>query len=86
VTINPDHSAFPNQFSSGEGELFEPNPGLSIRAYLAAKAMHGFLSYPLEASPGHTMEEVRGFICANAVAYADSLIEALNRPHPRTTP
>lgn len=62
--INPSDSAFPwsNEYNQAHG--------LTIRAYLAGKAMHGFISN------GHIDDD---FCAIRSLEMADALIARLNK-------
>lgn len=70
--INDGGPAFPISAQDGGSPfLLTPHRGMSLRAYIAAKALQGIVS--CESTSGTFRD-----IADEAVAYADALIAALN--------
>jgi hypothetical protein len=68
--LDPNQPAFP----SGPG-----TPGMSLRAYLAARALQGILAGPHLTSSDSLMATTSSAPTEVAVRYADELIAELNR-------
>lgn len=72
--------AFP--FEGGENNGIEPSVGMTLRDYIAAKALQGFLSsryvsdFIKEVGNFSTDSDVRRNLATNAYLYADAMIAA----------
>lgn len=75
-TMNPNDSAFPQQLATKNDELYhQPDhySGLTVRAYIAAKALQGILANPRTINNLETVSSA-------SVEYTDALIAELNKP------
>ena len=72
--------AFP--FEGGDNNGIEPSVGMTLRDYIAAKALQGFLSsryvsdFIKEVGNFSTDSDVRRNLATNAYLYADAMIAA----------
>lgn len=85
MTTLPNNSAFPDpargaQSSYNNQDPLSAEPGISIRAYIATKAMQGILAnsegcYTQNNKKAYSPEQISEL----AVQHADALIEQLNK-------
>ncbi|PRA53861.1 hypothetical protein CQ062_13675 [Ochrobactrum sp. MYb68] len=76
--------AFPVTFEGGSNNGETPffHEGMTLRDYIAAKALHGFLSsefvsdFNKEIGPYRTDADIRRNLATNAYLYADAMIAA----------
>lgn len=73
MKIDPNAPAFPNAPFANESMIWDPSPGLTIRAEIAKDLMVGIMANP------SLSEVTREGMAKLAVDHADALIAELNR-------
>ncbi len=85
MTIHPNAPAMPGGLHATEHHFGQPpyEPGLTIRAELAARAMQGLLANPTILNLASNFTAHPKAIAIEAIVCADALIAALNESEAR---